>query len=139
MRRAIEQGMHTLAYSWLVPVFFVSIGLGVNARGLSWSDALLALAIIVVAVVSKMLGSGLGARWGGFSNREALQLGAGMVSRGEVGLIVATALVDTGLLSDDIFASIVLMVLATTLIAPVMLRVLYQTGRPPRPAPEESA
>jgi Kef-type K+ transport system membrane component KefB len=137
VRRALEEGMHTLAYSWLVPVFFVSIGLSVDARGLGWNDALLVLTIIVVAVVSKVVGAGLGARWGGFSNRQALQLGAGMVSRGEVGLIVAAAEVDAGLINDRIFASVVLMVLATTLLAPILLRALYsETDRHPQPAQE---
>lgn len=140
VRRVIEEGMHTLAYSWLVPVFFVSIGLGVDARGLGWNDAVLVLTIIAVAVVSKMLGAGLGARWGGFSNRQALQLGAGMVSRGEVGLIVAAAEVDAGLIGDRIFASVVLMVLATTLVAPILLRALYsEADRHPQPAPDRAS
>lgn len=140
VRRVIEEGMHTLAYSWLVPVFFVSIGLGVDARGLGWNDAALVLTIIVVAVVSKVLGAGLGARWGGFSNRQALQLGAGMVSRGEVGLIVAAAEVDAGLIGDQIFASVVLMVLATTLVAPILLRALYsEADRHPQPAPDRAS
>ena len=140
VRRAIEEGMHTLAYSWLVPIFLVSIGLSVDARGLSWNDVILALAIIAVAIVSKILGAGLGARWGGFPNRQALQLGAGMVSRGEVGLIVATAEVDAGLLNDQIFTSVVLMVLATTLVAPVLLRALYsEADRHPQPAPDRTA
>lgn len=134
VRRAIEEGMHTLAYSWLVPVFFVSIGLSVNARGLTWNDGLLAVAIIVVAIVSKMLGAGLGARWGGFSSRESVQLAAGMVSRGEVGLIVAAAVIDAGLISDAVFASVVLMVLATTLVAPILLRILYKADRHPEAA-----
>ena len=123
--RTIEEGMNSLAYAWLVPVFFVSIGLSVNARGLGWSDLLLALVVIVVALLSKVLGSGLGARWGGFSSRESLQLGVGMMSRGEVGLIVATAVVDAGLITDEVFAVVVIMVLVTTLVTPVALRALY--------------
>ena len=126
VKRDIEEGMHTLAYSWLVPIFFVSIGLSVDARGLSWSDALLALVMIAAAIVSKLLGAGLGARWGGLTARESWQIGAGMVSRGEVGLIVATAVVGAGLIGDEIFTSVVLMVLATTLVAPVLLRALYK-------------
>ena len=74
-----------------------------DARGLGWNDALLVLTIIVVAVVSKVVGAGLGARWGGFSNRQALQLGAGMVSRGEVGLIVAAAMANEELYHRTLF------------------------------------
>lgn len=125
LRRAIEEGMRPLAYAWLVPVFFVSIGLGVNARGLGLSDLLLAVVVIVVALLSKVLGAGLGGRLGGFSSRDSLRLGAGMMSRGEVGLIVATAEVDAGLIGDRVFAELVLVVLATTLVTPLVLRALY--------------
>jgi len=140
LRRPIEAGMRTLAYAWLVPVFFVSIGLGVNARGLGWSDLLLALVIVIVAVVSKVFGAGLGARWGGFSSRESLQLGVGMISRGEVGLIVATAVVDANLIGEQVFAVVVIMVLATTLVTPILLRALYpRAGKPAQPRAEMKA
>ena len=71
------------------------------------------------------LGAGLGGRLGGFSSRDSLRLGAGMMSRGEVGLIVATAEVDAGLIGDRVFAELVLVVLATTLVTPLVLRALY--------------
>jgi Kef-type K+ transport system membrane component KefB len=133
-RRTIEAGMHTIAYSWLVPIFFVSIGLGIDARGLGWADLRLVLVFIVVAIISKILGAGLGARLGGFTNRESLQLGAGMVSRGEVGLIVAAAEVESGMLGDLVFTELVLMVLATTLITPILLRALFpEADRHPTP------
>ncbi|MBN1135749.1 MAG: cation:proton antiporter [Anaerolineae bacterium] len=133
-RRSIEARMRTLAYAWLVPVFFVSIGLSVNARGLDWNDLLLALVITAVALLSKLLGAGLGARWGGFSIRESLQLGVGMMSRGEVGLIVATAEIDANMIENQLFADVVIMVLVTTLITPIVLRALYpKAGRPAQP------
>ena len=130
LRRSLEEKMHTLAYTWLVPVFFVSIGLGVNARGLGLDDLFLALAILAAAFASKVLGAGLGARLGGFSLREALQLGVGMVSRGEVGLIIATALMSIGIMDDRGFVMVVLMVLITTLLTPIMLRALFPAARP---------
>lgn len=132
LRHHIEVRMHSLAYSWLVPVFFVSIGLEANARALGLEGLPFALLIIVVAVLSKVLGGGIGARLGGFSNGEALRLGVGMTSRGEVGLIVASVGLDASLIGERIFASVVLMVLATTLLTPIMLRALYPeaVGRP---------
>jgi len=125
LRRSIEEGMHALTYAWLVPVFFVSIGLGVNARSLGVSDLWLALAITGVALLSKVLGSGLGARWGGFSGKDALRLGVGMMSRGEVGLIVASVGVTNGLISDEVFAAVVGVVIITTLLTPPFLRLLF--------------
>ncbi len=138
LRPHIEARMHTLAYSWLVPVFFVSIGLEANARALGLGGLPFALLIIVVAVLSKVLGCGLGARLGGFSNGEALRLGVGMASRGEVGLIVASVGLSAGLIGEEIFAGAVLMVLATTLLTPIMLRALYPEAAGP-PEPTEGA
>ncbi len=125
LRLRIETGMQTLAYSWLVPVFFVSIGLEANVRNLGPGGLPFALAIMGIAVLSKVLGGGIGAWSGGFSKGEALRLGVGMTSRGEVGLIVAAVGLGAGLIEEDVFASVVLMVIATTLLTPIMLRVLY--------------
>jgi Kef-type K+ transport system membrane component KefB len=136
LRHRIEAGMHTLAYSWLMPVFFVSIGLEANARALGLEGLPFALVIVVVAVLSKVLGCGIGARFGGFSNSEALRLGVGMTSRGEVGLIVASVGMSTGLIGERIFASVVLMVLTTTLLTPIMLRTLYPEAAD-QPEPSE--
>ncbi len=125
LRHQIEAGMHIMAYSWLVPIFFVSIGLSANARSLGAGGWPFALAIVAIALISKIVGGGLGARLGGFSNQEALRLGIGMSSRGEVGLIVASVAQDANLISTDAFASVVIMVLATTLLTPIMLRAVY--------------
>jgi Kef-type K+ transport system membrane component KefB len=121
----IESAMHKISYSWLVPIFFVSIGLEADARQLGLNGVPFALALILVAVFSKVVGSGIGARLAGFNGRDSLRLGVGMTSRGEVGLIVASVGLSTGLVTDAIFASVVLMVLVTTLITPIMLKLLY--------------
>jgi Kef-type K+ transport system membrane component KefB len=117
-----------LTYGFFVPLFFVSIGLGANARAVTGPALLFAVVLIAVAVVSKIVGSGLGARWGGLPGPEALRLGIGMISRGEVGLIVASVGVRQGLIDSVAFAQIVLVVLATTLLTPVMLRWAYARG-----------
>jgi Kef-type K+ transport system membrane component KefB len=129
-RERLEGGMNALAYGLFVPVFFISIGLNVNVRSLE-SDALwLTIAMILVAIVSKLVGAALGARWGGFSWREAWQLGAGMISRGEVGLIVIAVGLQQGLANTAEFSATVAMVIATTLITPPLLRLLFQQPEP---------
>jgi Kef-type K+ transport system membrane component KefB len=125
LRRSIETGMHTIAYSWLVPIFFVSIGLQTNLRAVGLAGIPLALAILAAAILSKVVGCGVGARAGGCTTGEALRLGVGMTSRGEVGLIVATVGLAAGLVNEAIFASAVLMVLITSLATPIALRALY--------------
>ena len=123
---AIGRSIHTIAYAFLVPIFFVSIGLKTNARELTGSDLLLVLVLVIVAVVSKVLGSGLGARLGGFTNRESLRVGVGMISRGEVGLIVATVGVSAGLVRTGLFSDVTIIVLLTTLITPPLLRQVFE-------------
>jgi len=126
MQRHIEEGMHAITYGLLVPVFFVSIGLRANGRGLDSEAIIFALVIIIVAILGKIIGCGLGARVSGFNTRESLRVGVGMVSRGEVGLIVAAVGLESGLIDSIVFASIVLVVLVTTLVTPVMLRYAFR-------------
>jgi Kef-type K+ transport system membrane component KefB len=124
----IERGVATLAYGFFVPIFFVNIGLAVNMRDVGEKGLLFAVVITIVAVLSKIIGSGLGGLLGGFPRRQALQLGIGMVSRGEVGLIVATFALSEGLLSPANFSIVVFMIIVATLITPPMLRASFSLG-----------
>lgn len=124
-RERIEVGVHSLAYGLFVPIFFVNIGLSINLRDFRTEALLLTLAITVVAVAGKWIGSGWGAKLGGLSFSEATQLGAGMISRGEVGLIVASVGIQNRLMTDMEFSAIVVMILVTTLITPPILRGLF--------------
>jgi Kef-type K+ transport system membrane component KefB len=125
LRDEIERNMHTITYALFVPVFFVSIGLKANVHVLSGPDVLFALALLLVAVLSKVVGCGLGARLGGFTHRESLRVGVGMICRGEVQLIVASLGVEAGLIKTELFAAITLIVLATTLVTPLLLRLTF--------------
>ncbi len=127
-RSRIEEGLHSLAYAFFVPIFFITIGLSVNVRDLTLDTLLILLTISVVGIAGKIIGSGVGARLGNFSWRELLQLGIGMVSRGEVGLIVASVGLTENLLDNAIFSAIVGMVLVTTLVTPPMLRASFAKG-----------
>jgi Kef-type K+ transport system membrane component KefB len=124
----IDGGIHALTYSLLVPVFFISIGLRANARELG-PHAAFTLALVVVAVTGKVIGCGAFARLCGFSTGEALRVGAGMISRGEVGLIVAGYGLAHGLVGPDVFSASVLVVLATTMMTPPLLRASFARPR----------
>jgi Kef-type K+ transport system membrane component KefB len=127
LKGKIARGIHTLAYAFFVPIFLVGIGLGADLRSLSAGDGLwLAAAVSVGAILSKFVGAGLGARLGGLSWLAAMRVGTGMISRGEVGLIVARVGVDAGLLDEVGFATMVLMVLVTTLVTPPLLRAAFR-------------
>ena len=123
--RVIDEKMHTISYGFFVPIFFVSVGLRADITELATSDIALVAVISVVAIVSKVVGSGLGARLAGENFRSSLQIGTGMVSRGEVGLIVASVGLAEGLIDTNLFSVAVLMVLITTLMTPILLKMVF--------------
>ncbi|MGQ0568213.1 MAG: cation:proton antiporter [Armatimonadota bacterium] len=134
-RREVEQHLKAFTYAMLAPIFFVSIGLQANARTLQLADLLLTGLVIAAAVAGKVIGCGAGARLGGFTWPESLRVGVGMISRGEVGLIIAVLGLQAGLIEDRGFAVIVIMVLVTSLLTPPLLRLVF----PPAPPSEEEA
>jgi Kef-type K+ transport system membrane component KefB len=125
-KHEIEDGLKGLAYAFLVPIFLVNIGLTANVRELSSNDMSLAIAICIVAVISKVVGCGLGARISGMNWQESLRVGVGMISRGEVGLIVATVGVTKGVIGQSEFTVAVVMVLVSTLVTPPLLRMVFR-------------
>jgi len=129
-KQTVEEKIEPIAYSLFVPVFFVSIGLNVSFVGLS-EQWLFMIAITVVACVTKLAGGWLGARATGFDGRSSLAIGAGMISRGEVALIIAAAGLQGGLLMPEYFTSIVIAVIVTTLVTPPLLK-LFVKDEPSR-------
>jgi Kef-type K+ transport system membrane component KefB len=128
----LEAGLSALAYSFFVPIFFVNIGLTVNLHQFTLSAFLLLLVASAAAMVGKLSGAGLGARLGGLSWRESMQLGTGMISRGEVSLIAASVGMTNGLVSQTEFSAIVGVVLVSTLVTPPLLHAVF---KPQQPAP----
>jgi Kef-type K+ transport system membrane component KefB len=138
-RHEIEEAAVNIAYAFLVPVFFVHVGLVTNLRLLTLEALPLAALLMLVAVASKVGGCGLGARLGGFDRGEALRVGIGMISRGEVGLIIASLGLAQGALTGDIFPSLFLVILLTTVLTPIMVRWAFQqkqSAAQPEPAAE---
>jgi len=126
-KHEVEKKVEPIAYSVFVPVFFVSIGLNVSFAGIG-EQWLFVVLLTIVACLTKLLGGWAGARVTGFDSRGALAVGAGMVSRGEVALIIAATGLQAGLVVPDEFTSIVLVVLLTTLATPPLLKRLMSRG-----------
>jgi Kef-type K+ transport system membrane component KefB len=126
---AIVEAIHTMGYALFVPLFFVSVGLQANVRALDGRLLLFAGVLIVVAVVTKVIGSGLGALLGGFKPPAAFRVGLGMISRGEVGLIVAAVEIREGWLDESLFAVVMLLVLVSTMITPLLLKLAFRRGK----------
>ncbi|MGB2695589.1 MAG: cation:proton antiporter, partial [Dehalococcoidia bacterium] len=109
VHRIIDEKVRTFAYGFFVPIFFVGVGLAADAGDLQGSDILFLLVICIVAVIGKLLGCGLGAYIAGENIQSSLQIGTGMISRGEVGLIVASVGLANNLIDGGAYAVMVLM------------------------------
>lgn len=134
VRHEIEASASQIAYAFLVPIFFIHVGLETDLRTFPLSALPLAFALLLVALISKVGGCGLGARLGGFTQRESLQLGICMISRGEVGLIIATLGVTAGVFQPDqpLFAALFLVILVTTVVTPLLVRQVFPAGEETR-------
>jgi Kef-type K+ transport system membrane component KefB len=123
--RNLAQGVSEL----LVPFFLAGIGLHVDLTAFARaSTAVLALVILAAAVVSKFIGCGLGAL--GLGKADALRVGVGMVPRGEVGMVVAQLGLSFGILSRSSYGVVVFMSVATTIVAPPLIKLVYKTLLP---------
>lgn len=126
----IASRFETLSYILLSPMFFASIGIKVELPSMTASVIIFSVLLLVVAVATKVVGCGLGAKICKFSNEESLQIGVGMISRGEVALIVASKGASIGLMSNAIFGPIVIMVVATTILTPILLKLVFKADKP---------
>lgn len=121
-RDYVASKTNVLGYMLFSPLFFASIGIKTNLEGLTGSLVLFAVVLTIVAILTKIIGCGLGARVMGFETYDALSIGLGMVSRGEVALIVAQKGAQAGLIDPAMFPAIVLVVIVTTLATPILLK-----------------
>jgi Kef-type K+ transport system membrane component KefB len=108
------------------PLFFAIIGAQVDLRGVNIEVLYLSGIIIAIAVITKLVGCGLPALIFLKNKGRAMKVGIGMVSRGEVGLIVAGVGVSSGALSADIYTTVIIMVALTTIITPIWLKIAYR-------------
>ena len=129
-KSVIEQGISALAYGLFVPIFFINIGLTINLRSLQLDAIWLILVVILAAIAGKLFGATAGARLGGLPGHEALQLGTGMLARGEVTLIIAAVGSKAGLITGSTLSAIVVAVLLSNLITPPMLRTVFSLLKP---------
>lgn len=122
----ISKRFDTLSYLLLSPIFFAGIGLKVELPTMNGEIILFTVLLCVVAALTKVIGCGLGAKICKYTSKESLQIGVGMISRGEVALIVANKGEAVGLMSDKFFAPVIIMVVFTTVITPVLLKLVFK-------------
>jgi Kef-type K+ transport system membrane component KefB len=129
-RHEVDLAAANVSYAFLVPVFFVSIGLETDLRRLGMASLPYAATLIVAAILTKVVGTGAGALLGGFGRQSALRLGVCMISRGEVGLIMASIGLARGLFDDAVFPPLLLTILVSTVVTPPLVRLVFRDVTP---------
>ena len=124
----VESKVETTNYLFFAPLFFASIGLKTDISGFNSSVLLFSIVFIVVALLSKIAGCGLAAKICKFSNEDALKVGVGMMTRGEVALIVAQKGLAAGKVDSIFFTTVILLILVSSIITPVILGKLYKNA-----------
>ena len=121
----VAKRIDTLSYLLIAPVFFASIGLKVERPDFNMTLVVLTLLLLLVAVFSKIIGCGLGAKICGYTGIQSIRIGSGMVSRGEVALIISSKGVALGLMNSMFLTPVLLVVVVTTIVTPILLKFAF--------------
>lgn len=121
----IASKMDTNSYILFGPVFFASIGLKTNLESLNVSILIFSIAFVAVGLISKIIGCSLMARICKFNMSDSLKIGVGMMTRGEVALIVSQKGLSVGLLTPVYFTSVILLIIVSSIATPIILKLLY--------------
>ena len=124
----IASRFDVLSYTYLSPIFFASIGLKVSLPEMNGTIVAFAVVLTIVAILTKVVGCGLGAKLCHYKNYQAIRIGVGMISRGEVALIVADKGSALGLMGSSFLGPVVIVVVITTIITPILLKFVFRFG-----------
>ncbi|MGN0242927.1 MAG: cation:proton antiporter [Lachnospiraceae bacterium] len=121
----IEEKIDISSYMLFGPVFFASIGLKTSFDGITVSIFLFSLCFVLVALITKVVGCGITAKLCHFNSVDSLKIGIGMMTRGEVALIVAQKGLSVGLLDSVYFPSVILLIIVSSIATPILLKLLF--------------
>ncbi|MFJ7977166.1 cation:proton antiporter [Peribacillus sp. NPDC096379] len=127
-KHEVFEKVETIGYSIFVPVFFASIGITAQFSGIMNHLGLIVV-LSIVAILTKLVGAAIGAKLSGFGWNSSLGIGAAMVSRGEVALILAAIGLESKLLNEDLFAVLVVVILVTTIVTPPMMKWFFTSKK----------
>ena len=125
----IARKMDINSYMLFGPIFFASIGLKTDIKNFSMTLLIFSIGFVLVALVAKIIGCGLVARLCRFSGKDSLKIGIGMMTRGEVALIVAQKGLSAGFLESEYFTAVILLIIVSSVVTPILLKILYH-GEP---------
>lgn len=124
-KETLERGLKSISSGFLAPIFFASVGIEANLDGFSLKTLLIAACMLLVAVIGKIIGCGAASRFFRMSRSESMQIGIGMVSRGEVAIITANIGLQAGIITNEVFLPTIVVVILTTIITPVLLKLSF--------------
>lgn len=127
-RDYIERRIDISAYMVFAPLFFTGIGLKTSFGSMNTKLVIFSILFVIVALGAKVIGCGGSALFLGFKKKDALKIGIGMMSRGEVALITAQKGLAAGLLSADFFSAIILLIIVSSIVTPIFLKRVYSDG-----------
>lgn len=120
-KESVNHQMNQFGNLLFIPIFFVNVGLNMNISGIV-ENASLFIVLSITAVITKFLGAYLGSRFFKFTRLSATEIGVGMISRGEVGLIIAELGLKNNIISDNYYSTIIASIILTTILAPLLLK-----------------
>lgn len=125
----VDEKMEISSYMIFGPVFFASIGLKTTINNIDGTIIVFSIGFVIVALITKIIGCGLVSRLCGFRGNDCLKIGVGMMTRGEVALIVATKGLSVGLLTPIYFTSVILLIIVSSISTPIVLKILYSKDK----------
>ncbi len=121
----IDRKMDISSYMIFGPIFFASVGLQTNLRTVDLSILAFSVAFVLVGLLGKVIGCGLVAKLLKYNNSDALKIGVGMMTRGEVALIVAQRGLKAGIIDSKYFTSVILLIVVSSILTPIILKAIY--------------
>lgn len=121
----IEEKLDINSYMIFAPIFFASIGLKTKIDGVTWDLVLFSVCFVLVALITKIIGCGGMSRLCGFRGSDTLKIGVGMMTRGEVALIVAQKGLAQGMIDSQYFTAVILLIVVSSIATPILLKLLY--------------
>ena len=123
----IEHKVDVGSYMIFSPVFFASIGIKTTFEGMTPSVLLFAALVVLAGIAGKIIGCAGAAKMCGFGAKDSMKIGVGMIARGEVALIVAQKGVEAGLVPTVYLSAVIALVIISSLLAPILLKVLFKS------------
>lgn len=121
----ISKRFDIISYMLLSPIFFASIGINMEIPKMTVSIIIMTIVLVAVAMLSKIIGCGLGAKICGYSKKEIIQIGTGMMARGEVALVIANKGIKLGIMNTYFLPSIIIMIITAAICTPILLKKAY--------------